>query len=96
MHPQFLSREIQVTVGENVPVSFKLDGQEYKIAAIVYTWPDYGFGRAPLQRRRWWHRRHRNYYIVKTEDGKLFEIYHDRGTSLEGVRKGKWFVYRQL
>ncbi len=98
MPPQFFGQEIKATVGGelNVPVAFRLDDHEYKISAILDAWPDHGFGKAPLHRKRWWHRRHRNYYRVRTDDGKIFEIYHDRGTSLEGVRKGKWFLYRQL
>jgi len=98
MAPRFFSREIEVTVsGElRAPVSFRLGEQEYAISDILQAWHDYGFGSSPLRRRRWWQRRHRNYYRVKTTQGEVFEIYHDRGTSLKQAQRQKWFLYRQL
>ncbi len=98
MAPQFFSREIKVTVsGEvKVPASFRLGEQEYVISEILETWPDYGFGRSPLPRKRWWQRHHRNYYRVRTAQGEIFEIYYDRGTGLDHPERKKWFLYRQL
>jgi len=98
MAPQFFGREIKVTTsGEvKVPASFRLDDQEYVISEIIEAWPDYGFGQSPLRRRKWWLRRHRNYYRGKTTQGDVFEIYYDRGTSLKYPERKKWFLYRQL
>lgn len=98
MAPQFFGREIEVTVGGEVkvPVSFRLDEQEYVISEIIEAWQDYGFGRGSSRRHRWWQRHHRNYYRVKTTQGEVFEIYYDRGTSLEHPERKKWFLYRQL
>ena len=98
MAPQFFGRQINVTTkGEvKVPVSFRLDDREYVISDIVEAWHDYGFGKSPLRRKRWWHRHHRNYYKVKTIEGEIFEIYYDRGTKLEHAERKKWFLYRQL
>ena len=98
MPPQFISKEIEVTVSGEVksPTSFRLGDREYVIAEITEAWPDYGFGKSLSGRKRWWQRRHRNYYRVKTAEGELFEIYHDRGTSLEQAQHGKWFLTRQL
>ncbi|MBI4267023.1 MAG: hypothetical protein HY668_01480 [Chloroflexi bacterium] len=98
MAPQFFSKEIEVTVAGDikVPVAFSLDGRQYEISEIVDSWHDYGYGKAPLRRKRWWHRHHRTYYRVKTAGGQVFEIYHDRGTSLEQARRGKWFLYRRM
>lgn len=98
MSPQFFSREIGVTVsGEiKVPTSFRLGDQEYAISVILEAWHDYGFGRSPSRRKRWWQRHHRNYYRVKTTQGEVFEIYYDRGTSLKHPERKKWFLYRQL
>ena len=97
MASKFSGQEIEVTVGGEIkaPVSFRLGGREYNISEVIETWHDYGFGKSPLRRKRWWHRHHRNYYLVKTTDGEVFEIYHDRGTSLEQAKKGKWFASRQ-
>ncbi len=98
MVPKFFGREIKVTVsGEvKVPASFRLDDREYVISDIIAAWPDYGFGRSPLRSRKWWQRRHRNYYRVKTTQGEVFEIYYDRGTKLSHPERKKWFLYRQL
>ena len=75
MAPQFFSREIKVTVsGElKVPISFRLHEREYVISDILQAWHDYGFGRSPLRHRKWWLRRHRNYYRVRTTEGEVFE-----------------------
>lgn len=99
MAPQFFGREVEVTTeGEvKVPTSFRLGEREYVISEIIDDWPDYGFGPGAEQRKkRWWQRRHRNYYRVKTTEGEVFEIYHDRGTSLKHPERKKWFLHRQL
>ena len=97
--PQFFGREVEVTTGGEVkvPVSFRIDDREYVISEIIDDWQDYGFGPADARRkRRWWQRRHRNYYRVKTEGGEVFEIYHDRGTSQKHPERKKWFLHRRL
>ena len=98
MAPQFFGQEIEVTVcGEvKVPASFRLGDREYIISDVIEAWHDYGFGRSSLRSRRWWQRRHRNYYRVKTTHGEVFEIYYDRGANLEHPERKKWFLYRQL
>lgn len=95
---RFLDRPIAVvTTGEvRVPASFVLDGREYQVAEVLSEWPDYGYGSIPLQRRHWWQRRHRNYYLLRTGEGRVFEVYHERGTKLAQARAGQWFVTRQL
>ncbi len=99
MAPQFFGREVEVTVsGEvKVPASFRLDEREYVISEIIAAWPDHGFGpSAEHRKKRWWQRRHRNYYRVKTTEGEVFEIYYDRGTSLKYPERKKWFLHRQM
>jgi len=98
MAPQFIGREIKVTLsGEvRVPASFRLDNREYVIAEITEAWHDYGFGRSPLRHRKWWQRHHRTYYRVKTTQGDVFEIYYDRGTKPGHPERKKWFLSRQL
>ena len=98
MSPQFISRQIKVITGGEVkvPTSFRLGKQEYIIAEILESWPDYGFGISALRRKRWWQRHHRNYYRVKATTGEIFEIYYDRGTSLSHQEMKKWFLSRQL
>ena len=99
MPPKFFGQEIQVTTtGEvKVPAAFKLADREYIVSEIVQEWQDHGFGPTAVGRRnRWWQRRHRNYYLVKTSEGELFEIYHDRGTNLKHPELRKWILHRQL
>ena len=98
MAPEFFGREIEVAVEGEVrtPVSFRLDDREYVIAEIIDAWPDYGFGKTPLRRHKWWLRHHRNYYKVRTSEGEVFEIYHDRGISLKHPKHRKWYLSRQL
>jgi len=98
MAPRFFGREIEVIVSGEVkaPTSFRFGELEYVISDIIEAWHDHGFGRSPLRHRKWWQRRHRNYYRVKTDQGGIFEIYYDRGTSLEHPERKKWFLYRQL
>jgi hypothetical protein len=98
MAQHFFGQEVKVTVsGEvKVPASFRLDDREYLIAEIIDSWHDHGFGRSPLKRKKWWQRRHRNYYRVKTTEGEVFELYYDRGTNLEHPERKKWFLSRKL
>ena len=98
MAPQFIGQDIEVTVSGEVktPVSFKLGKREYIISEIIDYWPDYGFGRIHTGRKRWWQRRHRNYYHVKTTEGEIYEIYYDRGINLKNPEHKKWFLTRQL
>lgn len=98
MAPQFFGREIEVTVsGEvKVPAVFRLDKQQYVIAEILESWPDYGFGSNTLRRKRWWQRHHRNYYRVKTTTGEVFEIYYDRGINLSHPELKKWILTRRI
>lgn len=96
--PQFYGREIEVaTAGEvRVPISFRLGEQEFAISEVLEAWQDYGFGPLAPQRRRWWQRRHRNYFRVRTTDGAVFEIYYDRSGGIRHPERRKWFLYRQL
>ncbi len=99
MPPKFFGQEIQVTAGGDVkvPTAFKLADHEYLISEIVQEWQDHSFGPMALgHRNRWWQRRHRNYYLVKTSEGELFEIYYDRGTNLKHPEFKKWILHRQL
>ncbi len=96
MSREFIGREIQVTTGGEVkvPISFTLDGQTYIISEIVQAWVDRGFGPTSAGRKkRWWQRRHRNYYTVRTPQGEIFEIYYDRGANLKHPELRKWYAH---
>lgn len=98
MLSNFIGQEIEVTTSGEVklPVSFRLDDREYFIAEILEQWPDHGYGKQPPKRKKWYHRRHRNYYRVKTTEGEVYEIYYDRGTKLTHPELKKWFLTRKL
>ena len=38
----------------------------------------------------------RDYYRVRTADGRVFDIYYDRAPGKAGDRKGGWFLYREM
>jgi hypothetical protein len=98
MPRRFFGKKIDVaTSGEvRVPVSFRLEGQEHKIAEVLESWPDYGFGRSVAGRKGWRQRHHRTYYRVKTAEGGVYEIYHDRGTKLSHPELKRWYLSKQL
>lgn len=37
-----------------------------------------------------------DYYRVRTEDGRIFEIYYDRAPKSADKRKGEWVLYREV
>lgn len=98
MPGEFIGKEIEVVTGGDVktPVSFRLEDREYRIVEILEYWPDHGYGPLPPKRRRWYHRRHRNYYRVRTTGGETYELYYDRGTGLDHPEFKKWFLTRKL
>jgi len=95
---QFVGKEITVkTAGElNQPVSFCLDKRDYRIAEILESWPDYGFGSSTVGKKRWWQRHHRNYYRVKTEAGDIYEIYYDRGVNKKHPEYRIWYASKKI
>ena len=95
---RYFGKQIEVAMkGEpRRPVSFRLDDKLHVIDEILVAWPDHGFGASSDKRNRWWQRRHRNYYQVRTTDEEVFEIYYDRGVSLKHPRYRKWYVTRRM
>lgn len=76
---EFISEPIEVDYDKDklAPTAFVWRDQRYEIIEILHEWQDWsvpGYAHA----RGWIHRRHRNYYVVRTADEKIFEIYLDR------------------
>ncbi|MBI4297723.1 MAG: hypothetical protein HY676_04250 [Chloroflexi bacterium] len=96
--PRFIGQEVEVRAEGEVrePVSFQFEGREHRIAEVLERWHDRSYGGDSSRKGRWWQRRHRTCYQVRTESGDIFELHHERGTHLETAQKGKWFLYRQL
>ena len=91
--PEFHSEKIEVVRDEKTksPVSFVWENKEYKIKEVIASWPDYSYSKSGAKRKKWWQRRHRNYYRVLTDEDQVFEIYLDRGSKEE-----EWILYTRL
>jgi len=77
--------------GSKRPLSFAWDSQEHRVSSVLLKWDDYGFGQSAPKRRTWWMRRHRTYYHVLTEQGRVFELYYDRAS-----KKPQWVLVKEL
>lgn len=77
------------------PVSFDLDGERHDIGAVMVSWQDFGM---PDDGRKhtWRQRRHRNYFRVRTTQGETYEIYYDRGVSMNSPKHMRWYVTKLL
>jgi hypothetical protein len=51
-------------------------------ASVAEQWGSWGVGR--------------DYYRVRTAEGRIFELYFDRAPKGSDERKGAWFLYREL
>ncbi len=38
----------------------------------------------------------RAYFRVRTDDGRIFDLYYDRAPKSAGDRQGAWFLYREM
>lgn len=88
MHWHFVHDDIEVEFASKPgpPTAFLWQGQRYVVTEVLRGWADHGFGPMDYP-ARWWQRRHRNYFRVRTSEGELAEFYLDRGTR-------KWVLYR--
>lgn len=85
--PRFIAEEVEVRFAEKPgpPSSFIWKSTEYKIMEILSA-------RRQIDRRRaWWRRRHRDYYLVRTDTGQIFELYFHRGYG-----RRYWVLYKEL
>ena len=82
----FIGDEIEVQFARKAgpPTSFIWRGTTYEIAEIEQT------SRALDFRKRWWRRRHRDYYLLKTETGETFQLYFHRGPG-----RRYWVLYKK-
>ncbi|KPJ51282.1 hypothetical protein AMJ40_00290 [candidate division TA06 bacterium DG_26] len=92
MAGRFIGEKISVEPGECYPElrSFEWRGAQYEVLRVMEVRQAHGFARW-LTRPRWWQREHKNFYQVQTKDGKVFEIYCDRGS-----RRRDWVLLREL
>jgi len=93
---RFYSERIEVQAADRSfhPSAFVWRGQKYIISKIIHSWPDSGYGKSTPNKRNWRLRHHRNYFIVRTERGRIFKIYHDRGVKKESSKV--WILNEEL
>ena len=88
------------------PDSFLWRGEEHRIIEIISEWHDYKrSGRmtrnmkpthaSTAERRGSWGVGI-DYYRIKTESDRIYDIYYDRAPKSADQRKGSWFIYREL
>ena len=76
------------------PSAFVWRGQRYVINRIIHSWPDSGYAKSTPNKRDWRSRHHRNYFVVRTDSERVFNIYHDRGVKKESPRV--WILNEEL
>ena len=88
------------------PDSFIWRGKNYPITEVLSEWVDYGRRGRMARNMRPTHAKVASsrgswgvgcfYFRVRTESGKIFELYYDRAPKDVNDRKGGWFLYREL
>lgn len=82
----FISEKISVEINSiGIPVSFIWKDKKFFIDKILYE------ERRVDLKRKWYQRRHKMIYIVKTKEGRVFEIYKSLGFG-----KREWRLYKEL
>ena len=97
MSRRFFGQQISVErdPATREPTSFSFKDETHDVALIMTSWQDYGFP-SDGRKHTWRQRHHRNYYRVKTPEGRQFEIYYDRGVSMDNPKYMRWYVTREL
>jgi hypothetical protein len=88
------------------PDGFIWLGERYEIVELIREWHDYRRrGRmarnmqpahAAVAKRRGSWGVGRDYYQVRTQEDRIFELYFDRAPKDVDRRKGAWFLFREL
>jgi hypothetical protein len=81
-------------------------GQQFRIVEMLREWHDYTrrgsmasnmrpeHAEAATHRGSWGVGR--DYYRVRIDSGRVFDLYYDRAPRYSGDRMGGWFLYREL
>ena len=88
------------------PNRFIWQGERYVITTKLQEWHDYRRRGRMAMNMRPEHAEHaaahgswgvgRDYYRVETDRGRVFDLYYDRAPKGMALRKGQWFLYREL
>jgi hypothetical protein len=88
------------------PNSFTWREETYRVAEKLNEWHDYArrgrmaknmtevHASAASRRGSWGVGR--DYYRVRTDGGRVFDLYYDRAPKRAGNRKGAWFLFREM
>lgn len=90
---EFIDEPITVNYDSDLlrPISFTWRSGHYQIAEVLKAWQDWRMPASSRHARGWRHRRHRDYYEVRTTDGQVFLLYLDRA----GGRR-VWVLLKRL
>jgi hypothetical protein len=88
------------------PSEFKWRGETFRIVGLLKEWQDYSRRGRMAHNMKAVHaeaaERHgswgvgRLYYRVRTEGGRVFEVYYDRSPRSVTDRKGAWYLFREI
>jgi hypothetical protein len=88
------------------PNGFVWNGTAYPIVEVLGEWHDYRRRGRMAQNMRPDHAAvasgrgswgvGRDYYRVRTDAGRVFDLYYDRAPKDSENRKGGWFLYREI
>ena len=97
MARQFFGQQVSVERDPDTqePTSFSFKSETHAVVEIMTSWQDYGFS-DDGRKHKWQERHHRNYYRVQTSEGRKFEIYYDRGVSMDSPKYMRWYVTREI
>ncbi len=92
---RFIGEEIEVELdgppdGVLAPVRFTWRGRTYEVKAIHSVFAEAGWPRT-ARSRAWWQKRHRNHYVVRADDGHVYQLVLDRSG-----RRRQWILLRQI
>ncbi|HBQ93696.1 MAG: hypothetical protein M1294_01705 [Firmicutes bacterium] len=80
---RFISEEVIVQQdSEGSFVAFQWRNQIYRIIEVLSDYRRVDF------KSRWWLRRHQRRLVIRTDEGRFFELYAER--------RGLWILYREL
>lgn len=88
------------------PDSFVWRGEEHRVAELLKEWHDYTRRGKFQHNMRPWHAEAaasrgswgvgRDYYLVRTDRDRLFELYYDRAPKGSKERAGRWILFREM
>lgn len=88
------------------PNGFVWEGRSYRVEEVISIWFDYSrkgrmeknmqpaHAEAAARRGSWGVGRFT--FRVRTDDGRIFDLYYDRAPAEAGDRSGHWFLFREM